>query len=102
MDSSKGETDNTAAKAYYYLLFVEDKKLRRLVLLVCLCLFSENAIFSIRQMTTMSSEIIHDNGNNRFPCRVILLLDLDCFYAQCERVRLGLDAETCALALLQV
>ena len=35
-------------------------------------------------------------------CRVILLLDLDCFYAQCERVRLGLDANDCALALLQV
>jgi hypothetical protein len=36
------------------------------------------------------------------PCRIILLLDLDCFYAQCERVRLGLDPETCSLALLQV
>lgn len=34
------------------------------------------------------------------PCRVILLLDLDCFYAQCERVRLGLDLTT-SLALLQ-
>ena len=35
-----------------------------------------------------------------FPCRVILLLDLDCFYAQCERVRLGFDLDT-PLALLQ-
>jgi DNA polymerase eta len=35
------------------------------------------------------------------PCRVILLLDLDCFYAQCERVRLGLENDTTALALLQ-
>lgn len=35
-----------------------------------------------------------------FPCRVILLLDLDCFYAQCERVRLGLPPDT-SLALLQ-
>lgn len=37
--------------------------------------------------------------------RVILLLDLDCFYAQCERIRLGFtDAEdhnTCCIALLQ-
>ena len=35
--------------------------------------------------------------------RIILLFDLDCFYAQCERVRLGLDEshETCSLALLQ-
>lgn len=35
------------------------------------------------------------------PCRVILLLDLDCFYAQCERVRLGLENATTSLALLQ-
>ena len=33
--------------------------------------------------------------------RVILLLDLDCFYAACECVRLGLDARTTPLALLQ-
>lgn len=33
--------------------------------------------------------------------RVILLLDLDSFYAQCECVRLGLDSTTTALALLQ-
>jgi len=37
--------------------------------------------------------------------RVILLLDLDCFYAQCERIRLGFtgpdDHKTCCLALLQ-
>jgi DNA polymerase eta len=32
--------------------------------------------------------------------RIILLFDLDCFYAQCERVRLGLDVNVC-LALLQ-
>ena len=35
------------------------------------------------------------------PCRVILLLDLDCFYAQCERVRLGLKDAATSLALLQ-
>ena len=34
-------------------------------------------------------------------CRVILLLDLDCFYAQCECIRLGLDATVTSLALLQ-
>lgn len=34
-------------------------------------------------------------------CRVILLLDLDCFYAQCERVRLGLEASSAELVLLQ-
>lgn len=33
--------------------------------------------------------------------RVILLLDMDCFYAQCETVRLGLDPSL-PLALLQV
>ena len=34
--------------------------------------------------------------------RVVLLLDLDCFYAQCERIRLGFpDHKTCCLALLQ-
>ena len=32
--------------------------------------------------------------------RIVLLFDLDCFYAQCERVRLGLDLDT-NLALLQ-
>ena len=32
--------------------------------------------------------------------RIVLLFDLDCFYAQCERVRLGLGADVC-LALLQ-
>ena len=32
--------------------------------------------------------------------RIVLLFDLDCFYAQCERVRLGLDVNI-ALALLQ-
>lgn len=52
--------------------------------------FSCCRYFSFLAMTTRS------------PVRVILLLDLDCFYAQCERVRLGLDAETCSLALLQV
>ena len=34
------------------------------------------------------------------PQRVVLLLDLDCFYAQCERIRLGLPGH-CCLALLQ-
>lgn len=34
-------------------------------------------------------------------CRVILLLDLDCFYAQCERVRMGLGLEA-SVALMQV
>ena len=33
--------------------------------------------------------------------RVVLLLDMDCFYAQCEVVRLGLDREM-PLALVQV
>lgn len=33
--------------------------------------------------------------------RVILLLDMDCFYAQCETVRLGLDPDI-PLALIQV
>jgi DNA polymerase eta len=33
--------------------------------------------------------------------RVVLLLDLDCFYAQCECVRLGLNARTTPLALMQ-
>lgn len=32
--------------------------------------------------------------------RIILLLDLDCFYAQCEQVRLGLDPST-PLCLIQ-
>jgi DNA polymerase eta len=32
--------------------------------------------------------------------RIVLLFDLDCFYAQCERVRLGLDVGV-SLALLQ-
>mmetsp|Transcript_23630 Transcript_23630/g.57936 ORF Transcript_23630/g.57936 Transcript_23630/m.57936 type:complete len:691 (+) Transcript_23630:196-2268(+) len=32
--------------------------------------------------------------------RIVLLFDLDCFYAQCERVRLGLEHD-CSLALLQ-
>ncbi|KAI2499952.1 hypothetical protein MHU86_14526 [Fragilaria crotonensis] len=40
-------------------------------------------------------------ATTRNATRVILLLDLDCFYAQCERVRLGLDAATCSLALMQ-
>lgn len=33
--------------------------------------------------------------------RVILLLDLDCFYAQCECLRLGFDSSQTPLALLQ-
>ena len=33
--------------------------------------------------------------------RVVLLLDMDCFYAQCETVRLGLD-QSMPLALVQV
>lgn len=40
-------------------------------------------------------------SSSSWPCRVVLLLDLDCFYAQCERVRLGLDADNTSLALLQ-
>lgn len=32
--------------------------------------------------------------------RIILLLDMDCFYAQCETIRLGLD-QAMPLALLQ-
>jgi nucleotidyltransferase/DNA polymerase involved in DNA repair len=38
---------------------------------------------------------------NRRRSRVILLLDLDCFYAQCECVRLGYDVIKTPLALLQ-
>ncbi|KAL3941889.1 MAG: hypothetical protein SGBAC_003814, partial [Bacillariaceae sp.] len=38
----------------------------------------------------------HQPNNNR----IVLLFDLDCFYAQCERVRLGLELD-CSLALLQ-
>lgn len=41
----------------------------------------------------------HANHHNKQ--RVILLLDLDCFYAQCECVRLGFDVTTTPLALLQ-
>jgi hypothetical protein len=35
-----------------------------------------------------------------FPCHIILLLDLDCFCAQCKQVWLGLDLNM-LLALLQ-
>ncbi|EEC49731.1 predicted protein [Phaeodactylum tricornutum CCAP 1055/1] len=38
---------------------------------------------------------------NQSKARVVLLLDLDCFYAQCECVRLGWDAMEIPLALLQ-
>lgn len=41
------------------------------------------------------------NYGNKQQQRVILLLDLDCFYAQCECVRLGFDVTTTPLALLQ-
>ena len=40
------------------------------------------------------------NNNKRNRNRIVLLFDLDCFYAQCERVRLGLPLDAC-LALLQ-
>ncbi|GKY91267.1 hypothetical protein MPSEU_000099300 [Mayamaea pseudoterrestris] len=33
--------------------------------------------------------------------RVVLLIDLDCFYAQCECIRLGFDSTVTPLALLQ-
>ena len=42
-----------------------------------------------------------DDAENHPHERVILLLDMDCFYAQCETVRLGLDASL-PLALMQV
>ena len=40
-------------------------------------------------------------GDFRRNHRIVLLLDLDCFYAQCECLRLGYDASITALALLQ-
>ena len=40
------------------------------------------------------------SSNHEHHNRIVLLFDLDCFYAQCERVRLGLDID-CKLALLQ-
>jgi DNA polymerase eta len=43
----------------------------------------------------------YHNNNKQHEQRVILLLDLDCFYAQCECVRLGFDVTTTPLALLQ-
>jgi DNA polymerase eta len=63
-------------------------------------------------MTTMPSDSIISSTNAAATTnttnttahqrqRVILLLDLDCFYAQCECVRLGMDAHTTPLALLQ-
>jgi nucleotidyltransferase/DNA polymerase involved in DNA repair len=39
-----------------------------------------------------------NNSDDKF--RIVLLFDLDCFYAQCERVRLGLKLDV-SLALLQ-
>lgn len=42
-----------------------------------------------------------DNSTNTTRPRVILLLDLDCFYAQSECVRLGYNAAETSLALLQ-
>ena len=42
----------------------------------------------------------HHKSNNNLNNRVILLLDLDCFYAQCETIRLGLD-RSLPIALLQ-
>ena len=55
----------------------------------------------------MSTPSKHASAKKRSPKknedqqRVILLLDMDCFYAQCETVRLGLDREL-PLALIQV
>jgi len=46
---------------------------------------------------SMPKRITNEDNNPR----VILLLDLDCFYAQAVCVRLGWDAATTALALLQ-
>lgn len=40
-----------------------------------------------------------EDQNNRE--RVVLLLDLDCFYAQVEAIRLGLDCAVLPIALLQ-
>eukprot|EP00536_Pseudo-nitzschia_multiseries_P011017 jgi/Psemu1/204762/e_gw1.356.19.1 len=39
----------------------------------------------------------NNNNNNHHHNRCVLLFDMDCFYAQCERVRLGLplDVELC-------
>ena len=44
----------------------------------------------------------HDDSDSIDPHRrVVVLLDMDCFYAQCETVRLGLD-QSIPLALVQV
>ncbi|CAJ1958840.1 unnamed protein product [Cylindrotheca closterium] len=46
----------------------------------------------------MNNQNHHNQTRNNN--RIVLLFDLDCFYAQCERVRLGLPLDT-SLALLQ-
>ncbi|GAX09505.1 DNA polymerase eta [Fistulifera solaris] len=50
---------------------------------------------------TETSMLSASHNNKQRQQRVILLLDLDCFYAQCECVRLGFDVTTTPLALLQ-
>lgn len=51
-----------------------------------------------RRICTMRAmrDIEMDNPHRR----VVLLLDMDCFYAQCESIRLGLDQKI-PLALIQ-
>jgi len=44
--------------------------------------------------------MMDDNSTQSYQNRIILLLDLDCFYAQCETVRLGLN-RSMPLCLLQ-
>lgn len=50
------------------------------------------------QPSSLKRKRPQQHGHKR---RVILLLDLDCFYAQCECVRLGLNVIETSLALLQ-
>lgn len=54
---------------------------------------------SLAQLTSETTVFAQNHAT--MTGRVILLLDLDCFYAQCECVRLGYDSLTTPLALLQ-
>eukprot|EP00934_Nitzschia_sp_Nitz4_P005780 Nitzschia sp. Nitz4//scaffold378_size14206//9654//11729//NITZ4_008951-RA/size14206-processed-gene-0.16-mRNA-1//-1//CDS//3329549699//5770//frame0 len=65
----------------------------------------EGTLYSLLCDATIASMVYDDSKamagflDDHQP-RVVLLFDLDCFYAQCERVRLGLPADV-SLALLQ-
>jgi hypothetical protein len=63
---------------------------------------AEELFFSIKVgLAPMLSQGIMKDMEQTAQSRVILLLDLDCFYAQCETIRLGLDQKM-PMALLQV